>query len=134
MVSSRPLLYPVILFSLVSLSIPTRAVSSKEDADAQAGAILFRDKGCAYCHGPAGAGTVKAPALIDIRKDKAWPAEKMADQILNGGQKMPPFRESLTDEQIAQLVAYLRAARRPAPPPLPEDATAPAPATPTPKN
>jgi len=32
---------------------------------------------------------------------------------------MPPFGDSLTDEQIAQLVAYLRAKNRPVPPPAP---------------
>lgn len=109
-------LYSVILLSLASLAISAQAASSKEDSDAQSGAILFRDKGCAYCHGPALAGTIKGPALADIRKDKNWPAEKMTDHILNGGPKMPPFRESLTDAEIAQLVTYLRAAKRPIPP------------------
>ena len=82
-----------------------------------AGAILFRDKGCAQCHGEGGVGTPKAPSLVDIGKDKTWPAEKITKQILNGGQKMPPFSESLTDPEIAQIVAYLRAAHRPVPPP-----------------
>lgn len=82
-----------------------------------AGAILFRDKGCAFCHGPGGVGTAKAPSLVDIRRNKLWPAEKMTSQILNGGQKMPPFADALTDSEIAQLVAYLRAKRRPVPPP-----------------
>lgn len=86
-------------------------------ADEQAGAILFRDKGCAYCHGTGGVGTKKAPSLVDIGKDKAWPPAKMTDQILNGGEKMPPFRESLSDEEIARLVAYLRAKNRPVAPP-----------------
>jgi len=30
---------------------------------------------------------------------------------------MPPFSDSLTDPEIAQVVAYLRAKHRPAPPP-----------------
>ena len=120
MVSFRPILYLLILVSL--LSLPAYSASSKEDTEAQAGALLFRDKGCTYCHGVGGVGTVKGPSLLDLRKDKTWPPEKMTDHILNGGQKMPPFRESLTDDEIAQLVTYLRAAKRPAPPP------------PTPKN
>jgi mono/diheme cytochrome c family protein len=48
-----------------------------------------------------------------LRKKKDWPPEKIAHQILNGGQKMPPFGDSLTDGQIAQLVAYLRAKHKP---------------------
>ncbi|MGA2219746.1 MAG: cytochrome c, partial [Terracidiphilus sp.] len=50
--------------------------------------------------------------------DKAWPPANITKQILNGGQKMPPFGDSLTDTEIAQLVAYLRAKKRPIPPPL----------------
>ncbi len=99
--------------------------TAKTQAAEQAGAALFRDKGCAFCHGPGGEGTKKAPSLVDIRKDKAWPAARMTTQILNGGQKMPPFRESLDDNQIADLVAYLRAKHRPEPPAAPAAASAP---------
>lgn len=87
-----------------------------------AGAILFRDKGCAHCHGPNGIGTRKAPSLVDIRKNKAWTPAKITDQILNGGQKMPPFSDSLTDAEVAQIVTYLRAKKRPVPPPAPATA------------
>lgn len=112
----------------VSVSVPGLAAFAESEADVKAGAILYRDKGCAHCHGADTAGTKKAPSLAEIRNDKDWPAEKMADQILNGGQKMPPFRESLTDEEIAQLVTYLRAKNKPAPPPMPAgDASAPSP-------
>lgn len=96
----------------------TSAFAADKDQDAaKAGAALFRDKGCAFCHGPALEGTKKAPALAEIRNDKDWPADKITDHILNGGQKMPPFRDSLSDDEIQQLVAYLRAKDRPAPPP-----------------
>ncbi len=103
------------LFPALILIAATAACSAQDPQAAQAGAALFRDKGCAYCHGKALEGTKKAPALADIRNDKAWPAAKMTDQILNGGPKMPPFRDSLSDEEIAQLVAYLRAKDHPAP-------------------
>lgn len=86
-------------------------------ASEMAGAILFRDKGCAQCHGEGGVGTGKAPSLVDIAKSKTWTAERITKQILNGGPKMPPFSESLTDPEIAQIVAYLRAGHRPVPPP-----------------
>ena len=107
-------------------SFPGRAASNPE-ADAKSGALLFRDKGCAYCHGAGGEGTKKAPALLMIREDKAWTAEKMTEQILDGGDKMPPFRDSLSDDEIAQIVAYLRAKHRPVAPPLPNGAAPPPP-------
>lgn len=92
------------------------SANSKTKADEQAGAVLFRDKGCAHCHGADLAGTKKAPALpATLRKDKQWTPEKLTRQILDGGQKMPPFSDSLSDAEVAQLVAYLRAKHRPIP-------------------
>jgi mono/diheme cytochrome c family protein len=82
-----------------------------------AGAVLFRDKGCSYCHGANLEGTKKAPSLADLRKQKEWTNEKITSQILDGGQKMPPFRESVSDDEIQQLIAFLRAKNRPTPPP-----------------
>ncbi|MGP8174767.1 MAG: c-type cytochrome [Terracidiphilus sp.] len=102
---------------LVSTTPAHALFGSHDKAGEQAGALLFRDKGCAHCHGAGGEGTKKAPSLAGLRKNKDWPPAKITHQILNGGQKMPPFGDSLTDEQIAQLVAYLRAKHRPVPPP-----------------
>ena len=82
-----------------------------------AGAVLFRDKGCAHCHGASGVGTQKAPALVNIRGNKTWTPEKITQQILNGGKKMPPFSDSLSDPEVAQIVAYLRSKHPPVPPP-----------------
>ncbi len=90
--------------------------ASKTEADEKAGAALFVDKGCTFCHGVGGVGGAKAPSLVDLRKDKAWPAAKIKNQIMNGGQKMPPFADSLTDQEVSQLIAYLLAKHRPAPP------------------
>jgi mono/diheme cytochrome c family protein len=109
-----------VVFLFAAFSAQGHAGSSTK-ADEQAGAILFRDKGCTFCHGVGGIGGKKAPSLVDIRKDKDWPPAKMTSQILNGGQKMPPFGDSLTDPQIAQLIAYLRAKNRPVPPPAPAE-------------
>jgi mono/diheme cytochrome c family protein len=125
--------FPFILLAiLTAVSFPACAASSDSDADLQSGAVLYRDKGCARCHGAALDGTPKGPALADINNDKEWPPEKLSDHILDGGQKMPPFRESLTDEEIAQLVAYLRAKNRPVLP-QPANGSDPAPA-PAPKH
>jgi mono/diheme cytochrome c family protein len=105
-----------VLALMAIFPFPVRAASSSH-ADQVAGAVLYRDKGCAHCHGPALEGSKKAPPLASIQKDKAWTPAKMTDQILNGGKKMPPFADSLTDQEVAQIVAYLRARNRPVPPP-----------------
>jgi mono/diheme cytochrome c family protein len=100
-------------------AIPSFAASSSNGKAAElAGAELFRKLDCAHCHGEGGIGTKKAPSLVEIRKNKEWTPARITSQILNGGQKMPPFSDSLTDEEIAQLVAYLRAKHRPILPPL----------------
>ncbi len=104
---------------------PCSFAADKNKAAEEAGAILFRGKGCAHCHGDDLAGTKKGPSLANIDKDKQWTLERITYQILNGGQKMPPFADSVTDEEAAQLVAYLRAKHRPVLPP-------PAPGTPPP--
>jgi mono/diheme cytochrome c family protein len=108
-------------FLILLLAICAAALvqaSSKSRADEEAGAVLFRDKGCAYCHGSGGSGGKKGPDLSTLRTSKLWTPDKITNQIMNGGQKMPPFSDSLTDAEIAQLVAYLRAKQRPVPPPL----------------
>jgi mono/diheme cytochrome c family protein len=103
----------------VFAATPAHALfGAKNKAAERAGAVLFRDKGCTHCHGIDGKGTKKGPDLSGLRKDKLWTPAKITDQVLNGGQKMPPFRESVTDEEVAQLVAWLRAKHRPIPPPV----------------
>jgi mono/diheme cytochrome c family protein len=103
----------------VAIATGVAAAQKASPADEMAGAVLFRDKGCVHCHGEGGVGTAKGPSLVDIRKDKRWTAAKMTEQILNGGEKMPPFSDSLSDPEITQVVAYLRAKKRPVPPPAP---------------
>src|SRR5689334_15615430 len=112
------------IFPALLVLAATTAFAAAAPADVKAGAPLYRDKGCAYCHGPALEGTKQAPGLAKIREDKAWPPQKVTDQILNGGQKMPPFRDSLSDDEIQQLVTFLRAKDHPAPPPA-DNATPP---------
>jgi len=111
-----------ILVLAIGVATPPAAhalFGSRQKAAEKAGAVLFRDKGCAHCHGDGGIGGKKAPSLIGLRKDKVWTSAKITNQILNGGQKMPPFGDSVTDQEAAQLVAYLRAKHRPVPPPAP---------------
>jgi mono/diheme cytochrome c family protein len=95
---------------------PTSRADVQKDAE-KAGANLFRDKGCSYCHGATAAGTTRAPSLAKVRK-LLTPAQ-IASQIQNGGQKMPAFKDSLTSDEVEKLVAWLRARHRPMPDPLP---------------
>ena len=113
--------FSAVLLGLCGVAAALSALAAppgKQTAQEVAGAALFRAQDCAHCHGEALEGAKKGPALAELWKDKAWTPEKIMAQILNGGQKMPPFGDSLTDEQIAQLVAYLRARKKPSMPPV----------------
>ncbi|MGB6974962.1 MAG: cytochrome c [Terracidiphilus sp.] len=106
------------LLVAAAIPLPAHALWGHKDKKEEiAGAILFRDKGCAHCHGANRTGTKKAPSLVDIRKDNRWTPDKMTGQILNGGKKMPPFSDSLSDQEVSDIVTYLRAKHPPAPPP-----------------
>ena len=119
MIPRTKLIGPVLLLALFTpAALPAHAYSrSKTKAAEQAGALLFHDKGCAHCHGAGGTGGKKGPDLTGLRKDKLWTPANITKQILNGGQKMPSFSDSITDAEVAQLIAYLRAKHRPFPPP-----------------
>lgn len=106
-------------FILAAGMFASPAFAAHTKADEMAGAVLFRDKGCAHCHGSHGEGTRKAPTLVNIRKNKVWTPAKITEQIMNGGQKMPPFSDSLSDAETAQIVVFLRAKHWPVPPPAP---------------
>jgi mono/diheme cytochrome c family protein len=126
-ISRLKFLFPLVSFGLIATSaVPAPAFPAKADESAKSGAVLFRDKGCTYCHGPAGQGTKKGPDLAGLWKDKTWTTGKITDQIMNGGQKMPPFRESVTDDEATDLIAWLRAKNKPAPPPAESQDNAPA--------
>ena len=103
-----------VLISAIGLA-PAHALGHKKAE--QAGANLFRDKGCPYCHGANTEGTKKGPSLVDLRKTRT--AAEITKQIVDGGRKMPAFGDDISKDQVAQIVAWLRAKHRPAPTPLP---------------
>lgn len=103
-----------LVLSVLMLSPSALALSKKQKV--QSGADLFRDKGCAYCHGVMAVGAAKGPELLDLRKKK-WKPLRIAQQIENGGQKMPAFGDSLNKDEVTELVAWLRAKHRPQPHP-----------------
>lgn len=92
--------------------------------DATAGQALYTRYGCINCHGPNGVGGVPNPQSPDTTvpplSGKDFAAEfntsaKIADVIRSGSVigkapivSMPHWGTILTDQQIAQLIAYIR--------------------------
>lgn len=74
---------------------------------------------CALCHGPSGEGNGRAARIYTPRPANLVASDKNDDYkeliIRRGGaaigrsQHMPPWGEELTDEQVGDVVAYLRA-------------------------
>lgn len=95
----------LVVAACISSSVSVAPVQAHADAKKE-GAALFASSGCGHCHGDMGEGTAKGPSLVDVRKRLS--ADAMAKQIKDGGKTMPPFGDSLNDEQIEKLVKFLR--------------------------
>ena len=72
--------------------------------------FLF-ERNCAICHGPRGEGkqlgTMKIPTLREGRPVTDADAQ-LFKQIYDGGGGMPPFKYTLDDKQIQDLVRFVR--------------------------
>jgi cytochrome c6 len=77
-----------------------------------AGAETYKAK-CAMCHGPDGTAStpvgksMKVPSFKDPAEVKASDAQLIA-ATKNGKGKMPAYAGKLTDDQIREVVAYIR--------------------------
>ncbi|GIW40019.1 MAG: hypothetical protein KatS3mg076_0596 [Candidatus Binatia bacterium] len=91
--------------------------SASHAADPEAGKEIYA-KRCAYCHGESGrgdgpAGRLLEPPPTNFADPDYWAradVAKMKDAIRNGrqGTAMMPFAPSLSEEDIDNLLSYLR--------------------------
>ena len=91
------------------------------DASAIRGSIAFRTY-CVLCHGTAGKGDGRAAKMYTPRPANLTISpfnDKYKEMIIRGGgasvgrsQFMPPWGDELTEEQIHDLVAFLRELRK----------------------
>ncbi|MBC7929321.1 MAG: cytochrome c [Rubrivivax sp.] len=100
-------------FAAAALALAATACATRGNAPAQDGdatRTLFQ-RNCAVCHGKDGegqqVGTLRVPSLREGRP-VTDPDERLFAQISDGGGGMPPFKFSLTDEQIRELVRFVR--------------------------
>jgi len=92
---------------LAQQSDVTRNPLGNNAAAAAAGRLVY-DQTCQACHGPAGQGD-RGPALTSGTFTRGNDDGDLFRAIRDGvqGSQMPPFR-GLSDEQVWQLVSYLR--------------------------
>ncbi|HEX8117142.1 MAG TPA: cytochrome c [Pyrinomonadaceae bacterium] len=72
--------------------------------------VLY-DRNCAVCHGQRGEGTDRGTMKVPPLSSGAAlsdPDEKFFKQISEGGNGMPPFKYTLDDKQIEDLVRFIR--------------------------
>jgi len=82
--------------------------------DSAASSAAYRTK-CAMCHGPDGSGSEvgKSMHIPDLRSPEVQklPDAQLAQIISDGKGGMPPFKNSLSAEQVNSLVAHIRSLR-----------------------
>jgi mono/diheme cytochrome c family protein len=76
--------------------------------DPQAGKQVFASAGCGGCHTLSDAGTngTVGPNLDDAKP----PEELVVERVTNGRGAMPSFKGQLTEQQIADVAAYVSSA------------------------
>jgi mono/diheme cytochrome c family protein len=73
---------------------------------------LYKSK-CAMCHGPDGSGNTPMGKKLGTHDFASPEVQKQTDAqlteaITKGKNKMPAYAGKLSDEQVKQLVAYIR--------------------------
>jgi mono/diheme cytochrome c family protein len=98
----------------VGLALAAAGCASRASKPAPSGAVTVRvlyERNCAVCHGPRGEGTqlgtMKVPPL-NSGAALTDPDEKFFKQISDGGNGMPPFKATLDDKQIEDLIRFVR--------------------------
>jgi quinol---cytochrome c reductase cytochrome c subunit, bacillus type len=85
------------------------------EGEAQQGAELFAESGCTNCHTYLGSGVANlgAPDLSSIGQsiDRARAKAYVANPRRFGNSVMPVYGETLTDEQLDQIAAFLEASK-----------------------
>ncbi len=80
------------------------------NADDSVGATAFKSN-CVVCHGADGTGTPTGKALKapDLHSDavQKMTKQQIEDQVSNGKNNMPPFKNTLSKDQISALADYV---------------------------
>jgi quinol---cytochrome c reductase cytochrome c subunit, bacillus type len=85
-------------------------VPCADDEELTTGAEIFAEAGCLTCHTYGGQGAAgPGPELTDVGTRLEPP--RIAETVTNGRGGMPAFRESLSDEQIGAVAAFLGASK-----------------------
>lgn len=78
------------------------------EGDPGAGQVVYTDN-CAVCHLESGRGSAEGGAGSDLSEVAGESDEdaEIVDSILDGVETMPAFADTLSDQDIADVVAYI---------------------------
>jgi ubiquinol-cytochrome c reductase cytochrome b subunit len=88
-----------------AVPLPEKVVNSTDPTVMQ-GAHLFHQMACQYCHSIKGLGGKVGPDLTFV--GRRLNEQQMKIRIVNGGHNMPSFGQTLTKDQLDQIVAFLQ--------------------------
>lgn len=122
----RTCIWGTLLAAALVIAQPVAAAESREKVNAELakptvrGALVYRAY-CLGCHGETGDGTARATKLYGVARLKIGPMSRAdyEEIVLVGGQAlgkspyMPPWRDELSVEQIADVVTYLSVINNP---------------------
>jgi cytochrome c6 len=102
----------ILLLLFVGLTLFVASiVRANPGPDSAAGSATYRTK-CAMCHGQDGSGSEvgKSMNVPDLRSQvvQKLPDAQLAQIISDGKGGMPPFKNSLGEDQVHSLVAHIR--------------------------
>ncbi len=109
------------LLSLVVLGMLSGCQAEPRKSDAELGLSPTQAMGrnvfdaqCARCHEPYSSRGLHGPSLRNLYKRQYLPSgmpandERVIEVIIRGRAKMPAFGNSLSNEQLSSLLAYLK--------------------------
>ena len=106
-------LFAIILGAAVAVGVAgvgSRATAKAAPAD-DPGETVFKGN-CVVCHGADGTGSPTGKALMapDLHSDavQKLTVAQMVTQVSDGKNNMPPFKNSLSKDQISAVVTYVR--------------------------
>jgi len=79
--------------------------------NANNGSMIFQEK-CAACHGKNGTAVLPGTPHFSKGERMEKPDNSLSSSINNGLNAMPPFKGSLSDAQLGDLLAYIRTLKK----------------------
>jgi mono/diheme cytochrome c family protein len=111
----RPIFATALLFATTSLTAcapdPRAMTIAGLTGDPVAGRTIYESTAspaCASCHQADGNGNAAYPNLHGPARNNA--VQSLATTIINGAGQMPAFGTQLSDQQIADVIAYIKMA------------------------